>query len=135
MVKGSAKQARLDVIPTSEGDSLILENGSEVPRAGECVLTASAAEALGAKKGDDLVIKVKRLMGSELETGRIGTSHVRNIGRTRQHPEIDFCAPSPVGKILSNSKTARPCPNMVGPGRPLPLTPCTAVYIYCSPTP
>ena len=71
VVKGSAKQARLDVIPTSEGDSLILENGSEVPRAGECVLTASAAEALGAKKGDDLVIKVKRLMGSELETGRL----------------------------------------------------------------
>lgn len=64
--KGGPKTA-LDISPTGAGDPLLLENGAPVPDEGQCVLSASAAEALGAKVGDQVTAQAKRIKGSRYE--------------------------------------------------------------------
>lgn len=70
-VKDSGPDAKqdLDLIPTGEGDPLVLENGAPVPSFGECVLTEFAAEGIGAGVGDTLIMEASRMRGSRRETG------------------------------------------------------------------
>jgi len=50
----------LDLLPTGEGDPLILKNGGIIPQAGECVLSYPAAEELGVKVGETITARVTR---------------------------------------------------------------------------
>jgi putative ABC transport system permease protein len=50
----------LDIAPTAPRDPLLREYGMPVPGAGECVLTAAAAQSLGIDPGDYLQVKVGR---------------------------------------------------------------------------
>ncbi|MBN2234518.1 MAG: ABC transporter permease [Opitutales bacterium] len=70
-VKDSGPEGKqdLDLIPTGEGDPLVLENGAPVPSSEECVLTEFAAEAIGAVVGDTLIMEASRMRGSRRETG------------------------------------------------------------------
>lgn len=70
-VRESAPDSKqdLDLIPTGDGDPLVLENGAPVPSLGECVLTEFAAEAIGASVGDVLTMEASRMRGSRRETG------------------------------------------------------------------
>ena len=62
--------ARLwDLVPTGEGDPLLLENGAVIPGPGECVLTRTAAEELGVAAGELLSVKATRTRGHKREAG------------------------------------------------------------------
>ena len=64
----------LDLVPTDEGDRLLLENSSPIPGERGAVLSATAAEALGAKPGDSLVLAAKRIKGTVYETAEVALS-------------------------------------------------------------
>ncbi len=70
-IKNRKNKIELNIIPTEAGDPLILENGAKIPEKGECVLTKFAAESLGAKKGDVLVARASRIVGSRYEYGSL----------------------------------------------------------------
>jgi putative ABC transport system permease protein len=70
-VKDSSTRADLDLIPSAPGDPLLTENGCVPPAEGEVVVTHFAAEALGAKPGDTLVVAATRIKGSQYEKGEI----------------------------------------------------------------
>lgn len=65
--EGSEQRLKLDIVPTAEGDPLLLENGAPIPGPGECVLSAYAAEDLGVEPGAGLHIRVNRIMGGTIE--------------------------------------------------------------------
>jgi len=68
---GSLEKASLDLVPTSGDDPLVLENGATIPEGNQCVLTQSAAEALGAEPGDLLIGHAKRVVDTRYETGEL----------------------------------------------------------------
>lgn len=70
-VKGKVGRDSLDLIPTSQGDPLLVENGAPVPEADQCVITQSAAQDLDAQVGDTLVITTKRRRGSQYESASL----------------------------------------------------------------
>ena len=59
--------ALFDLIPTAQGDPLILENGGAVPSEGEVALTAEAARLTGAKPGGEISVRVTRSRGGRSE--------------------------------------------------------------------
>lgn len=59
---GEKIKKMLDLIPTADGDTLLLENNIPVPQKGECVLTHSAANQLQAEVGDVLTAQATRSM-------------------------------------------------------------------------
>ncbi len=60
MKSATTRGQALDLIPTGEGDPLILKNGGIIPQAGECVLSYPAAEELGVKPGETITARVTR---------------------------------------------------------------------------
>jgi putative ABC transport system permease protein len=68
-IKGKKGEEELNIIPTSDNDPLLLENGAKIPQKDECVLTQAAAEALKAKEGDKVLVKASRIIGSQYEYG------------------------------------------------------------------
>jgi len=66
-VNGQKEQQELNIIPTANGDPLLLENGAAIPAKDECVMTKFAAESLGAKIGDVLVTKAGRIIKGRYE--------------------------------------------------------------------
>lgn len=67
----SAEKTALDLVPTSSGDPLVLENGAPIPLDHQCVLTQAAAEALGAQPGDMLIGFARRMVATRYETGEL----------------------------------------------------------------
>ena len=65
------KALTADAIPTGDNDPLVLENGAAIPSLFECLLTAPAAESLGAKAGDTVVLVARRVKNGRLESGEI----------------------------------------------------------------
>ena len=63
------KALAVDAIPTGDHDPLVLENGAAIPSLSECLLTAPAAESLGAKAGDSIVLVARRVKNGRFETG------------------------------------------------------------------
>jgi putative ABC transport system permease protein len=57
----------VDMIPTGDGDPLVLENGGRVPAPGEVVLSSAAAEKLRAAVGDTVTARVTRTRGRKRE--------------------------------------------------------------------
>ncbi len=49
-----------DLVPTTNNDPLILENGGIIPQNNQCVLTQAAAEEIGVGVGDKLAVRVTR---------------------------------------------------------------------------
>jgi len=68
---GSEAWADLDVVPTDKNDPLFTDNGLRDPDQGQCVLSAAAAEALGAVRGDVIALRVGRAMPAGRETQMI----------------------------------------------------------------
>ncbi len=61
-------QAELfDLVPTADGDPLLLENRGVIPREDEVVLTAESARRLGVNSGDELTVRVTRARGGRTE--------------------------------------------------------------------
>lgn len=58
-----------DLVPTGEGDPLLLENGGLIPGPGECVLSHAAARTLGVGAGDSIRVKATRIRGNRREEG------------------------------------------------------------------
>ncbi len=58
-----------DLVPTGDGDPLLLENGGLVPGPGECVLSLTAAQALGVQAGDTIQVRATRIRGGRREAG------------------------------------------------------------------
>jgi putative ABC transport system permease protein len=50
----AAARAEVDLIPTAQGDPLLVENGAPVPGHDEVVLSARAAQALNVQAGDKI---------------------------------------------------------------------------------
>ena len=65
------KALALDAIPTGDNDPLVLKNGGAIPSLSECLLTAPAAESLGAKVGDTVVLVARRIINGQFETGEV----------------------------------------------------------------
>lgn len=62
---GGGDKQLLDLNPTSEGDVLLLENKTPIPKEGECVLTASAATKLSVSAGDSVFTQITRRMNGK----------------------------------------------------------------------
>jgi putative ABC transport system permease protein len=65
------KRVEADLIPSASGDSLILENGTPVPKSGEVVLTAMTAQALDVHKGDHVTVLASRNHGGDSERAAV----------------------------------------------------------------
>ncbi|WP_156908000.1 ABC transporter permease [Desulfovibrio cuneatus] len=63
------KRVAADLIPTAEGDPLVLQNGHSIPAKEECLLSAPLAEALGVAAGETVVMAARRTVGGQFETG------------------------------------------------------------------
>jgi putative ABC transport system permease protein len=61
------KRVEADLIPSANGDSLIVENGAPVPKFGEVVLTAMTAQALDVRAGDHVTVLASRNRGGDSE--------------------------------------------------------------------
>jgi putative ABC transport system permease protein len=60
-----------DLIPTGDGDRLLLANGSAIPTSGEVVLSAIAAQTLNVQTRDHVSITVTRSRGAESERASV----------------------------------------------------------------
>src|SRR5262249_12976210 len=86
-IEGRAqKNVPFDLVPTSPGDPLILENGGLVPAAGEVTLTALGAEALDAKVGSDVKLVINRFLAGRRDQ-QIVPLRVRSVLRIAADPE------------------------------------------------
>ena len=63
------KALTVDAIPTGDNDPLVRANDGAIPSLAECLLTAPAAESLGAKAGDTVVLVARRARNGQFETG------------------------------------------------------------------
>jgi putative ABC transport system permease protein len=67
---GQENSELLDLIPTTRGDPLILENGGVIPGPGEAVLTAEAAARLGGvAAGETIQARATRQRGGRTQAG------------------------------------------------------------------
>lgn len=72
----------LDLLPTADGDPLLLENGAEIPSGNSCVLSHSAAKSLEATIGDTLVLMITRQRGVKREKQQLSL-HVMGVTEPR----------------------------------------------------
>jgi len=72
------RKTQLTLLATGDGDPLLLDNGTVVPGEGECVLTSSAAESLGAGTGDSLSLTATRIVHGRRDRGTL-TVRIRGI--------------------------------------------------------
>ncbi|QVL50257.1 MAG: FtsX-like permease family protein [Thiocapsa sp.] len=61
------KSLTIDLIPTADGDPLLLENGGAIPGKEQCVLSLPAAEELKVEVGEHLRMTVSRTRNGERE--------------------------------------------------------------------
>ena len=66
-IKGEGRTHLLDVVPTKDGDPLILENGGLIPKDGEGVLTKSAADRYQIKVGETIKVNISRKLNGKLQ--------------------------------------------------------------------
>lgn len=68
ILKSETKRGKaIDLVPTGNGDPLILENGGIAPTENECVLSYPASEELGIKAGDTITARVTRTRNKKRE--------------------------------------------------------------------
>jgi putative ABC transport system permease protein len=78
----SGRSVVIDVIPTTDGDPLILENEGDIPHGDECVLSAAAAAELAVQAHDSLDIVISRTRHGRRETETL-TLSVRAVLNAR----------------------------------------------------
>lgn len=61
--KGRSAGELIDILPTTSGDPLLLENNARVPLEGQCVLSYAAAEKLKVRVGDFVDLQIERRQG------------------------------------------------------------------------
>lgn len=105
----------LDILPTDQGDPLLLQNGAEVPGEMECVLSSSASEELGASPGDMLAVRVKRLRGSDYETADVRL-RVTGVTRARATMLRSMYVPLPFLEAVERFKDGQAVPEYGWPG-------------------
>jgi putative ABC transport system permease protein len=79
---GGAKGAmpvEADLIPTAQGDPLLLENDAPVPGNGQIVLSARTAQALGVQVGDKISASATRSRGADSERANVELSVVGSL--------------------------------------------------------
>ena len=69
-----------DLIPTAEGDRLVIENGARVPGSGEVVLTAMTARVLNVREGDSVSVTATRSSGADSERASVEMRVVGVLG-------------------------------------------------------
>lgn len=114
-LKGREIQTELNVIPTSDGDPLILENGAAVPRDIQCVLTRFAAEAMGVKTGDVIEIQASRVVGSRYEYGTLDMT-VAGVLSVRASELKSVYVRLPVLEAVEKYKDGQAVPEFHWPG-------------------
>ncbi|MDM8564870.1 hypothetical protein QUF74_04380 [Candidatus Halobeggiatoa sp. HSG11] len=65
------KRQLVDLVPTHQGDPLILNNDGIIPNKNECVLSSAAAEELGVKTGDIIDTEVTRTRNKHKESVQV----------------------------------------------------------------
>jgi putative ABC transport system permease protein len=91
----AATRVEADLIPTAEDDRLLLENGSRIPKSGEVVLSAMAAQALNVQTGDHITLMATRSRGAESERASVemvvaGTLSARASGLKAIYAPLPF---------------------------------------------
>lgn len=114
-LKDGSEHVSLDVLPTAAGDPLLLQNGASVPGEGECVLSASAAEALGAQPGSVLTLGARRLRGTQYEKAETEL-RVAGIARSRATVLKSLYVPLPFLEAVERYKDGQAVPEYGWPG-------------------
>jgi len=66
-----SKRVKVDLIPTKDGDPIVLQNGGVIPKSGRhALLSIEAAKALGVSSGDTIRLSISRYMHKKIE--RVG---------------------------------------------------------------
>jgi putative ABC transport system permease protein len=86
-IEGSGdRRQSFDIIPTSAGDPLIVENEGAVPLDGEVTLTASGAKALDVEPGAEIKLMIYRSLAGRREVQQVPL-RVRSVLRAAADPE------------------------------------------------
>jgi len=114
-VKDKEEKEELELIPTSDNDPLILENGASIPGQDECVLTQFAAEALQAEAGDTIVATASRIKENKFEYGSMelkvtGILSLRASTRKLMYVRLDIL------EAVESYKDGRAVPELGWPG-------------------
>jgi putative ABC transport system permease protein len=114
-VKDRKEKQELEMIPTAQGDPLLIENGAVIPGAGECVLTQFAAEALQANAGDTLLATASRVINGKYEYGSLelkvgGILPLRASSRELIYVQLDIL------EAVERFKDGRAVPEYEWPG-------------------
>ncbi|MGE4293850.1 MAG: ABC transporter permease [Desulfovibrio sp.] len=115
LLQGGTEHLALDILPTAQDDPLLQQNGAPVPGEGECVLSASAAEALGAQPGSVLVVAAKRLKGSRYEKAETEL-RVAGVARSRATVLKSLYVPLPFLEAVERFKDGQAVPEYGWPG-------------------
>lgn len=111
-------EIELDLLPTAGGDPLLLDNGSDVPDPGGCVLTSRAAEEAQAKQGDTLEVTVKRIMDGAYQKVQLQLI-VKGILDERAGSTRSLFVNLPVLEAVESYKDGGAVPEYGWPGRTL----------------
>lgn len=114
-VKNLEQKEELEMIPTAQGDPLLIENGAAAPGAGECVITQFAAEALNANPGDTLLATASRVINGKYEYGSlelkvVGVLPLRASSRKLIYVQLDIL------EAVERFKDGRAVPEYSWPG-------------------
>lgn len=114
-LKGEEQQKSFNIIPTKEGDPLLLENGAQIPGSGECVITHYGAEKLKAEVGDTLVAKAGRIINGKYEFGTLELK-IKNILAPRASDLESIFVPLPILEAVERYKDGQAVPELGWPG-------------------
>ena len=114
-LKGEEQQESFNIIPTKEGDPLLLENGAQIPGSGECVITHYGAEKLKAEVGDILVAKAGRIIKGKYEFGTLELK-IKNILMPRASDLESIYVPLPILEAVERYKDGQAVPEFGWPG-------------------
>lgn len=113
------KNLSVDAIPTAPGDPLVLKNQGTVPETGQVLLSAVAAEDLGAKAGDTVTLTARRIKGGGFETGSVELN-ITGVLPVRAGAAKSVFLPLAVLEAIENFKDGMGAPAFGWPGE-LPL--------------
>lgn len=111
----NAPTVGLDVIPTDDGDKLLLENGAPIPNGDQCVLSAPAGQALGAAKGDSLIVTAKRIIRGRYQKAKT-TLTVAGVLDPRAGALKSIYVRLPMLEAVESYKDGRAVPKYGWPG-------------------
>jgi putative ABC transport system permease protein len=109
------KSVSVDAVPTAQGDPLVLKNRGAIPEMGQALLSAPAAEDLGAKPGDTVTVTARRIKGGGFETGSVEMK-ITDVLPVRAGATKSVFLPLPVLEAIENFKDGMGVPAFGWPG-------------------